>query len=127
MCHIVLGNMTTMSKPYRYVSFRWWNPVNLEKMATELRNDFKVKKVTPPSNDMELVLHKDERPEIWVTADTLTARLSIYRVILFQKVTAPFTNKDVKLRNKMLELYPRGTGTPFPFGYRNEPKFEVAQ
>ena len=115
-----------MGEPYRYAKFRWWHKIDLEKVAKDLSEEFSVKKFTPPSDDMEMVLLKDERPELWIKADTLTAFVTIYQVNLFQNVAAPFTEKDVRLRNKMLELFNRKTGTPFPFGFlRREPKFKV--
>ena len=49
-----------MSKPSRYARSWWWNPVNLGKIEKELSTEFRVKKVTPTSDEMELILHKNE-------------------------------------------------------------------
>jgi hypothetical protein len=75
---------------------------------------------------MELVLHKDEREELKVSSNTLTAMLSAFRAVLYQKEAASFTERDMKLREKVLELYPRKRSTPFPIPLISiEPKFEA--
>jgi len=112
-----------MSKPYRYVRFRWWDTVDLEKASEELGKSFEVKKVEyieDPSS-----LHREDRREYVVKADTLTASLSLFRVILNQEKSAPFTDKDRQLRDMVHELYPHDRPTPFPWSFTPEPKFEV--
>jgi hypothetical protein len=65
-----------------------------------------------------------DRDEIKVKADTLTVSISRMKAVLFQKNAVPFTEKDVLLRKKIFEMYPRIS--PFPFQlYRKEPKFET--
>ncbi len=39
----------------------------------------------------------------------------------------PFTARDMELRRRMMELYPRKRPTPFPFMFGREPEFEVAE
>jgi len=62
-----------------------------------------------------------------VSADTLSAMLSRFRALLYQKEAAPFTARDMELRKKVLELYTRDRSTPFLWGFRSEPKFEIAK
>jgi len=114
-----------MSQPYNYVRFRWWTPVDLEKVYEELKGDYVVGKKEWPSSEMEVSLFKDERVELSVVADTLHATLSPFRAILSQGKAAPFTQRDVKLRDKVVELYPRNRPSPFPWEFSVEPKFEV--
>ena len=115
-----------MAEPYHYVRFRWWSRVDLEKIAEDLRAPFSVKKIDWPRDERDLSLLKDERAELEVKADTLTARLSYFRALLTQKEAAPFTEKDEELRRRVTEIYPRDRPTPFPWQFIHEPKFEVA-
>lgn len=69
-----------------------------------------------------------QRWEILVKADTLSAFLSAWRAILFQKVWAPFTRRDIELRKIVLSLYPRNRSTPFPWAFSPpEPPFEIEE
>jgi len=116
-----------MAEPYHYVRFRWWSRVDLKKVSEDLSELFRVEMFVPPSGERELVFRKDEREELKVSADTLTAWLSVFRAVLSQKEAAPFTARDLELRKKVLELYPRSRPTPFPWLFGHEPKFEVAK
>ena len=116
-----------MAEPYNYVRFRWWSRVDLERASEDLGKLFSVTMVDYPSDKHELSLYKDERKELKVGADTLNAILSIFSVTLYQKEAAPFTTRDVELRKKVLEMYPRSRPTPFPWSFSDEPKFEVKQ
>jgi hypothetical protein len=89
-----------MSRPYHHVRFRWWSTVDLEKTTKEMENSFKVIKIDYP----EPTFYKDDKKEIIVKADTLTASLSLYRAVLSQEKASPFTIKDMKLREKIFEL-----------------------
>ncbi|RJS90132.1 hypothetical protein CW700_01645 [Candidatus Bathyarchaeota archaeon] len=62
-----------------------------------------------------------------VKADTLSAFLSAWRAVLFQKYKAPFTKRDLELREILFRLYPRITPTPLPFSFSQEPPFEVEE
>lgn len=112
-----------MSKPYHHVRFRWWDTVDLEKASEELGKGYEVKKVEHTEDPSSL--YKEDRREIVVKADTLTASLSLFRVVLNQKNAAPFTERDMELRDKMHELYPHDRPTPFPWAFNPEPKFDV--
>jgi hypothetical protein len=65
--------------------------------------------------------------KIDVKSDTLTVFLSIYRVVMVQKVAAPFTAKDVELRNRMMELFPEERPTFLPWQSNMEPRFETIE
>jgi hypothetical protein len=71
-------------------------------------------------------LQDDVRNETEVKADTLFARLSPFRAVLYQKKKALFTKRDMELRQTVLALYPRSTATPVPFRFgEKEPTFEA--
>jgi hypothetical protein len=50
-----------------------------------------------------------------VKADTLITFLSSFRAVLSQQESNPYTEKDVKLRERILDLYPRNMPSPFPW------------
>jgi len=114
-----------MSKTYHYVRFRWWHGVDLKKVSDELSKEFSVEPIELPKAIVSII--RDERDELKVRADTLSAFLSRFRVVLFQKESAPFTERDMRLRERILEFYPRNRPTPFPWEYSAEPKFEVVK
>ena len=117
---------TSNRKPYSFVRFTWWRKIDLRKVVEDLGTDFKVKTVFRPRDEMELVLRRDERDELWVYADTLTALLRVFSAGLYQMEVAPFTHRDVVLRKKVFALYPRNRPTPVPLPlFVREPKFEV--
>lgn len=116
-----------MAEPYHHVRFRWWNRVDIDKTADDLRGSFVVEKGTWPRDEREMSLQRDDRVEIQVKSDTLTAHLSSFRAVLSQKEAAPFTEKDMDLRKRVFELYQKDRPTPFPWQYSPEPKFEVAE
>ena len=116
-----------MSKPYYYVRFRWLHGINMEDVADELAEDFTVEAMKTFESDRDMTLYRGHREELKVTADSLTALLSHTRVVLYQKEPVPFTARDMRLRARILELYPRGRVTPFPLMFSDEPRFEVAE
>jgi hypothetical protein len=121
-------------KPYGYARFTWYYPYNLEELTTKLKENFaivkslvKKKKEVWDMTARAWSFQDDPREEIEVKADTLFASLSPFRAVLFQKEKAPFTKKDLELRETVLALYPRSQPTPIsgPFS-AEEPKFEKA-
>jgi hypothetical protein len=114
-----------LSEPYHYVRFRWWNPLDLDKLVSELGAAYKMVKRASPRNNHELSLYRDVREEVTITADTLGARLSPVRAVLFQKERKPFTKKDVALRKVVVDMYDKTTPTPFPWSGSFEPKYDV--
>ena len=117
-----------MSKPYQYVRFRWWSAVDIEAVDEEMKAQrFDVKNLEIPKYELELSLQKDFRDELVVKADTLTAHLSQFRAVLTQKEAEPFTPRDMKLRKRIIEIFPRNRPIPLPWNYVAEPKFEVVE
>ena len=116
------------AKPYYYVRFCWWQTQDLEKLSAKLKERFTlVRSLAYRKEKMEISIFKDTRDEIEVKADTLLAILSPTRAILFQKERAPFTKRDMDLRETILALYPRNRPTPFPWEFSIEPKFETKE
>lgn len=97
--------------------------MDLEGASEELGKSYEVKKVEYTEDPSSL--YKEDRREIVVKADTLTASLSLFRAVLNQEKPAPFTAKDKQLRNKIHEFYPHDRPTPFPWSFNPEPKFDV--
>lgn len=99
-------------KPYRYTRFRWLKKVDINKVAKELGEKFTVEELltSPPR------LSIGYREKIKIKADTLTVRLSPFRAILYQREPERFTEKDMELRKRILELYPRSKSEPYKLG-----------
>ena len=117
-----------MSRPYHYVRFRWWSAVDLKAVDEEMSAyEFEVKRLEIPKYELELTLQKEYRDELVVKVDTLTAHLSQFRAVLTQKEAKPFSRRDLKLRERVVEIYPQNRPTPLPWDYVAEPKFEVAE
>ncbi len=114
-----------MSEPYHHVRFRWWNRADIDKFAEELREGYSVDTKHWPRDKTEFSLHKDDRDEVIVLADTLTAHLSSFRAVLSQKRAAKLTRRDAELREKIREMYTHDRPTPFPGSFSSETKFEV--
>lgn len=102
------------------MAFRWFIPADLTNEKSALKLHFRVEVI-------DLLEHEffameefpfSERERIRVHADTLVARLSPFRAVLFQRKLEPFTERDKELRKKILDLYPRHRPT---VGYRKEP------
>jgi len=108
---------------YHFVRFLWATKVDLEAMEKELAEYF-VGWRTPPETESKMHMHLYNFRELKLKADTLNAFISLTRAVLFQKERAPFTTRDMELRKKILEIYPRNRPTPFPFLINDEPKFE---
>lgn len=115
-----------MTSKYSYVRFRWWGSVDLDKAVEEL-SGFKAKKIIQEKGGDDLSLYRDFRDEVEVEADTLQALLSPFRAVLNQREAKPFTARDMELRARILELYPKNTPTPFPMLWSTEPEFEVEE
>ncbi len=114
-----------MSEPYHHVRFRWWERADIDKIAEKIRESYSVDMKHWPRDNHDLSLRKDDRDELVVSADTLTAYLSGFKVVLFQKRAAKLTRRDAELREKVGEMYPHDRPTPFPWSFSLETKFEV--
>jgi hypothetical protein len=117
-----------LRRKYSYVRYTWWNEVDLDALGVELSAEFDVKPVNVPESTVyELSLYKDARDETLVKADTIGAYISRFRAVLFQRDRAPFTARDLELRRRILEVYPRDRPSPFQWGFSEEEPFEVAE
>jgi hypothetical protein len=112
-----------MASEYSYSRFRWWSPVDLNKVVKEF-SSYKTKIIQEKKGD-DLSLFADFRGEVMVEADTLQAFLSPFRAVLNQKESKLFTVNDMELRKKVLKMYPHDRPTPFPWEFSGEPKFEM--
>jgi len=116
-----------LKRKYSYVRYTWWREVDIDELGGELSAEFEVKPVnTPESTIYELSLYKNAREESLVKADTVGVYISRYRAVLFQRDRAPFTARDLELRSRILEVYPRDRPSPFPWAFSEEEPFEVA-
>ena len=110
--------------PYDYPRFTWYKDVNVNKEAERLGEEFDVRPMnSPEASEFEISIHKNTRQEMLIKADTVGAIISTFRAILYQREKAPFTARDLKLREEILDLYPRRSASPLPVGYSFEPKF----
>ena len=115
---------TEKVKPYSYARFTWIKDIDVVKEANRLSKEFLVEPInTPEPSEQEVSIHKDSRKEIIIRADTVNAIISRFRAILYQKEIAPFTATDLKLRQEIIDLYPRNSPSPIPVGVSYEPKF----
>lgn len=111
-------------EPYRYARFTWGRDISVTGEASRLGEEFDVRQInTPEPSESEVAVHKSDREEAIIKADTVGAIISTFRAILYQKEKAPFTAKDLKLREEILFLYPRTTPSPLPIMRSFEPKF----
>lgn len=102
--------------------------MDIDELSGELSTEFEIKHRPNPSNPRyEFSLFPEARREILVMADTLKAYISRFRAVLFQRDRAPFTPRDMELRRRLLEVYPRDRPSPFPWAFSDEEPFEVAE
>jgi len=113
-------------EPYHFVRFLWATTVDLKVMEEELA-EYVVGWRLPSETESKMHMHLYNLRELKLKADTLNAFISLTRAVLFQKERAPFTPRDMELRRRILEIYPRNRPTPFPFLVNDEPKFEVKE
>jgi hypothetical protein len=117
-----------LRRKYSYVRYTWWREVDIDELGGELSEKFEVRPVNVPESTIyELSLYKNMREETLVKADTLGAYISRFRAVLFQRDMAPFTSRDMELRSRILEVYPRDRPSPFPWAFSEEESFEVAE
>jgi hypothetical protein len=115
-----------MTKPYHYVRFRWSRGLDFEEIMEDLGEMFQVEKLNRPYAATGISLHKENREQLKVKADTLGALLAHFRVVLYQRDPAKFTTADMQLRARILKMYPRISSTFFPWSFSKEPEFQVA-
>jgi hypothetical protein len=102
-------------------------PLDLDTAVVELSADFAATKRVRPKDAVELTLYGDQRDEVTAHADTLSAAMSPYRAVLYQRKRRPFTEKDLRLRAWVFKNYDKTTPTPFPWGGDSEPRYEVVR
>jgi len=119
-----------LSEPYYYVRFRWRRISNSIELIEKLKGDFALTLYPREREDGKLYdwsPQKGHRWEILARADTLSAFLSESRAVLFQRMRAPFSKRDMKLREMAFLLYPHNGLAPFLPFLIDEPPFEVEQ
>lgn len=116
-----------MVNPYFYVRFKWRKNVDLKVLINKLSREFIVEERPMSYGGMDVSINKTYRDGLKVNADTLSAFLYPFKAVLFQKKAAPFTSRDLLLRKKILELYPRNRSTVLPIGFSREPKYDIAE
>jgi hypothetical protein len=115
-----------MVRPYHYVRWRWWDEIDTDSLADELSEEFDVKPIPDHGWDLELTYSKYARDRYIIKSDTLTVFLSPFRVVMVQKKAAPFTERDLKLRKRMLSLFPKERPTVLPWQMSQETEFETS-
>ncbi|MGD2201742.1 MAG: hypothetical protein PVJ38_08945 [Candidatus Bathyarchaeota archaeon] len=111
-------------QPYHFVRFLWMATVDLEEMADQFEAYVEGWR-EPPETETGMHTHIYNLRELKLKADTLQVYLSLQRAVLFQRERKPFTQRDVELRKRVFEVYPRSRPTPFPWLELDEPDFEV--
>ena len=114
-----------MAVPYHYVRWRWSDAIDIDKIADELSTSYNVKPIPDHGWDLELTYHKDFRDRYIIKSDTLTVFLSLFRIVMVQKRAAPFTKKDLELRERMLSLFPKERPTILPWQSNEETPFQI--
>jgi hypothetical protein len=120
-------NMDDSARAYHYVRWRWWDRIDVDELAEELSEIYEVKAIPDHGWDLELTYMKEMRDRYLIKSDTLTVFLSIFRVIMTQKKPAAFTERDLELRKRMLELFPEERPTFLPWQRSSEPEFETIE
>ncbi len=114
-----------MVAKYIYNRFRWWDAADLSKIKEEIIEEgFSAEEHKMPRSDEGFSLVKDFRDHLHISSDTIGAFLDPFKATLFQKEKAPFTVMDLRLRELILEIYPRNSPTIFPWSVSYEPDFE---
>jgi len=116
------------SEPYLYVRYTWWKTHDIAGLTSKLKEKFTVIELRRPGGTEGMIsLSEMDVAQIEVKADTLSAYLAPSKAVLFQKESAPFTKRDLELRQTILALYTHVLPGPLPFFYRREPKFKTQE
>jgi len=97
----------------------------MDELKRELGEGFAVRRREFPGNKVEISLFKEDRFELIITGDRMRGNANAHRAILSQIEEGSFTAHDMKLREFILDRYPRSRPTPFPWSFHYEPDFEV--
>jgi len=113
---------------YSYTRFRWVDAANLNELADKLNKaGLEVKVRDMPTSDDDLSPYRRYRSSLYVRADSLRAIITPFRATLSQRMKKPFTARDMRLREAVLEEYPRSSSSFFPWGFNVEPAFTLAE
>lgn len=116
-----------MEKPYYFIRYEWFERVDLDPLADELEEDFSVEQRPMPAGSLDVSIYKFEREGLKVSADTLSVFLYPFKAVLFQREPAPFTQRDLKLRRRILELYSKNRSSILATSIHREPKFAISE
>ena len=114
-----------MSFPYFFVRHTWIQNVDVEKLAKDLGSSFEVVSLDRAEPGPTSIIGRETREKFLAKGDTLQVYLSPIKATLFQKERKPFTQNDLRLRESIFAIYPHSRSTPFPWGFMQEPRFEV--
>ena len=116
-----------MEKPYYFIRYEWFKRVELDTLANEMEKDFVVEHRPMPTGRVDMSIYKFEREGLKISADTLAVFLHPFKAVLFQREPAPFTSRDLNLRNRILELYRKNRSSLLATSIYHEPKFQIAE
>jgi hypothetical protein len=107
----ILKTLFTAEKkgPYYHVVLAKWGKYhNVQQLRRELQKDFTFVKTLVREIPAVTVISelKGTVPELLFQADTLSATITPTKATLFQKTSAPFTPRDLALRQQILTWYP---------------------
>ena len=113
------------SGPYHYVVHAKIGTLhNVQKLADILQQQYTLVNTIVPQREQTAVLSdlQGTTPELVFKADTLHAAITPTKATLYQKTVTPFTPRDVKLREIILEWYPNQYTM---FFFAKEPQFTI--
>jgi hypothetical protein len=111
---------------YSYTRFRWVEIADLDDLAERLSEaGLGVRTQKMPTSEDDVSPYRNQRTSLHVKADTLNAIISPSRATLSQRVRKPFTSRDMRLREIVLEAFPHTSLSFFPWGFNVEPEFEL--
>ncbi len=93
--------------------YRWWKPLDLDEFASSFREVFEISFRPDLVAEEKIDIFSRDRREMRVCADTVSALLSPYRAVLYQREPSKLTERDRRLLEVIREAYPRGRYTPF--------------
>lgn len=114
-----------MSSPYYFIRHTWTHSVDVEKLAKDLGSSFEVVPLDRTDSGPMAILGRETREKFLVKGDTLRVYLSPIKATLFQRERKPFTQKDLRLRERIFAVYRHSESTPLPWSFYPEPRFEV--
>ena len=111
-------------RPYNYIRYSLFTKIDLQKLKERL-SGFDVIDRPMPSSEGDMSIYRNERDGIQCKADNLRAFLYEFKAVLYQKIPAPFTKNDLKLRTIVLETYPSTRSSILSIDFQREPAFET--